>query len=75
MSREKKLIEKSKILISQIDDLFKDSDCSLLEVIYIISMTLYIYFNVNGINVEDFVKALYAAGDHFKKQKNNEIQT
>nr|DAR76347.1 MAG TPA: 50S ribosomal protein L19 [Caudoviricetes sp.] len=37
-------------------------------------MTLYIYFNVNGINVEDFVKALYAAGDHFKKQKNNEIQ-
>lgn len=74
MSREKKLIEKSKILISQIDDLFKDSDCSLLEVIYIISMTLYIYFNVNGINVEDFVKALYAAGDHFKK-KNNEIQT
>ena len=73
MSREKKLIEKSKILISQIDELFKDSDYSLLEVIYVISMTLYIYFNVNGINVEDFVKALYAASNHFKTQENNEV--
>ena len=75
MSREKKLIEKSKILISQIDELFKDSDYSLLEVIYVISMTLYIYFDVNGINIEDFIKALYAAGNHFKKQENHEIQT
>ena len=73
MSREKKLIEKSKILISQIDELFKDSDYSLLEVIYVISMTLYIYFNVNGINTEDFVKALYAVDNHFKKQENNEV--
>jgi hypothetical protein len=37
-------------------------------------MTLYIYFDVNGINLEDFVKALYAAGNHFKTQKTDEIQ-
>lgn len=54
--------------MSQIDELFKDSDYSILEVIYVISMTLYIYFSVNGINIEDFVKALYAAGNHFKNQ-------
>ena len=74
MSREIQLIKKSKTLISQIDELFRDSDYSLLEVVYVLSMTLYIYFDVNGINLEDFVKALYAAGNHFKTQKTDEIQ-
>ena len=74
MSREIQLIKKSKTLISQIDELFRDSDYSLLEVVYVLSMTLYIYFDVNGINLEDFVKALYAAGNHFKIQKTDEIQ-
>lgn len=73
MEREQQLISKSKELIVTLDKLFSSENYSLLEVIYILSMTLYIYFNVNGIKEEDFVKALYAAKDHFKSQKH-EIQ-
>ena len=71
MEREKQLIKKSKELITTLDKLFSSEEYSLLEVIYIISMTLYIFFRVNGIKEDDFIKAFYSAKDHFK---NNEIQ-
>ena len=73
MEREQQLIVKSKELIATLDKLFSSEEYSLLEVIYILSMTLYIFFKVNGIKEEDFVSALYAAKNHFKSQ-NNEIQ-
>ena len=72
MERESQLIKKSKELITTLDKLFSSEEYSLLEVIYIISMTLYIFFRVNGIKEDDFIKAFYSAKDHFK---NNEIQT
>lgn len=71
MEREKQLIKKSKELITTLDKLFSSEEYSLLEVIYIISMTLYIFFRVSGIKEDDFIKAFYSAKDHFK---NNEIQ-
>lgn len=71
MERESQLIKKSKELITTLDKLFSSEEYSLLEVIYIISMTLYIFFRVNGIKEDDFIKAFYSAKDHFK---NNEIQ-
>ena len=71
MEREKQLIKKSKELIATLDKLFSSEEYSLLEVIYIISMTLYIFFRVNGIKEDDFIKTFYSAKDHFK---NNEIQ-
>ena len=71
MEREKQLIKKSKELITTLDKLFSSEEYSLLEVIYIISMTLYIFFKVNGIKEEDFVKALYSSREHFN---NNEVQ-
>ena len=71
MEREKQLIKKSKEFITTLDKLFSSEEYSLLEVIYIISMTLYIFFRVNGIKEDDFIKAFYSAKDHFK---NNEIQ-
>ena len=71
MEREKQLIKKSKELITTLDKLFSSEEYSLLEVIYIISMTLYIFFRVNGIKEDDFIKAFYSAKDHFK---NNEVQ-
>ena len=71
MEREKQLINKSKELITTLDKLFSSEEYSLLEVIYIISMTLYIFFRANGIKEDDFIKAFYSAKDHFK---NNEIQ-
>lgn len=71
MEREKQLIKKSKELMTTLDKLFSSEEYSLLEVIYIISMTLYIFFKVNGIKEEDFVKALYSSRDHFN---NNEVQ-
>lgn len=71
MEREKQLIKKSKELMATLDKLFSSEEYSLLEVIYIISMTLYIFFKVNGIKEEDFVKALYSSRDHFN---NNEVQ-
>lgn len=71
MEREKQLIKKSKELITTLDKLFSSEEYSLLEVIYIISMTLYIFFRANGIKEDDFIKAFYSAKDHFK---NNEIQ-
>lgn len=71
MEREKQLIKKSKELMATLDKLFSSEEYSLLEVIYIISMTLYIFFKVNGIKEEDFVKSLYSSRDHFN---NNEVQ-
>ena len=71
MEREKQLIKKSKELITTLDKLFSSEEYSLLEVIYIISMTLYIFFRASGIKEDDFIKAFYSAKDHFK---NNEIQ-
>ena len=71
MERESQLITKSKELITTLDKLFSSEEYSLLEVIYIISMTLYIFFRVNGIKEDDFIKTFYSAKDHFK---NNEIQ-
>ena len=71
MEREKQLIKKSKELMTTLDKLFSSEEYSLLEVIYIISMTLYIFFRVNGIKEDDFIKAFYSAKDHFK---NNEVQ-
>lgn len=71
MEREKQLIKKSKELITTLDKLFSSEEYSILEVIYIISMTLYIFFRVSGIKEDDFIKAFYSAKDHFK---NNEIQ-
>lgn len=71
MEREKQLIKKSKELMTTLDKLFSSEEYSLLEVIYIISMTLYIFFKVNGIKEEDFVKSLYSSRDHFN---NNEVQ-
>lgn len=71
MERESQLIKKSKELITTLDKLFSSEEYSLLEVIYIISMTLYIFFRVSGIKEDDFIKAFYSAKDHFK---NNEIQ-
>lgn len=71
MEREKQLIKKSKELMATLDKLFSSEEYSLLEVIYIISMTLYIFFKVNGIKEEDFVKALYSSREHFN---NNEVQ-
>ena len=71
MEREKQLIKKSKELMATLDKLFSSEEYSLLEVIYIISMTLYIFFKVNGIKEEDFVKALYSSRGHFN---NNEVQ-
>lgn len=71
MERESQLIKKSKELITTLDKLFSSEEYSLLEVIYIISMTLYIFFRVNGIKEDDFIKIFYSAKDHFK---NNEIQ-
>ena len=57
--------------MTTLDKLFSSEEYSLLEVIYIISMTLYIFFKVNGIKEEDFVKALYSSREHFN---NNEVQ-
>ena len=57
--------------MATLDKLFSSEEYSLLEVIYIISMTLYIFFKVNGIKEEDFVKSLYSSRDHFN---NNEVQ-
>ena len=71
MEREKQLIKKSKELMATLDKLFSSEEYSLLEVIYIISMTLYIFFKVNGIKEEDFVKSLYSSRGHFN---NNEVQ-
>ena len=71
MERESQLIKKSKELMATLDKLFSSEEYSLLEVIYIISMTLYIFLKVNGIKEEDFVKALYSSRDHFN---NNEVQ-
>lgn len=73
METESQLIRKSKELIAVLDKLFNSGEYSLLEVIYVISMTLYIFFRVNGIKEEDFVKALYSAKDHFSNN-NNEVQ-
>ena len=73
MERESQLIKKSKELIATLDKLFSSEEYSLIEVIYIISMTLYIFLKVNGIKEEDFVKALYSAKDHFSNN-NNEVQ-
>ena len=72
METESQLIKKSKELIATLDKLFSSEEYSLIEVIYVISMTLYIFFRVNGIKEEDFVKALYSAKDHFSN--NNEVQ-
>ena len=37
-------------------------------------MTLYIYFSVNGIEEDDFITALKSAGNHFKSNKQDEVQ-
>lgn len=73
MERESQLIEKSKELIATLDKLFSSEEYSLLEVVYVISTTLYIFFRVNGIKEDDFIKAFYSAKDHFKN-KDNEVQ-
>ena len=73
MERESQLIEKSKELIATLDKLFSSEEYSLLEVVYIISMTLYIFFRVNDIKEDDFIKAFYSAKDNFEN-KDNEVQ-
>ena len=74
MTREQQLIFKSKELIAYIDKLFSSEEYSLLEVIYVLAMTLYIYFNVNGIEEDDFITALKSAENHFKSNKQDEVQ-
>ena len=73
MERESQLIEKSKELIATLDKLFSSEEYSLLEVVYVISMTLYIFFRVNDIKEDDFIKAFYSAKDHFEI-KDNQVQ-
>ena len=73
MERESQLIEKSKELIATLNKLFSSEEYSLIEVVYVISMTLYIFFRVNGIKEDDFIKAFYSAKDHFEN-KDNEVQ-
>lgn len=70
------LIELSKKLIAQIDSIFSDNNYSLLDVVYVLSMTLYIFLSANKIPIDTFISVLKSAEEHFNTDKKleDEIQ-
>lgn len=75
-NKEMELIELSKKLIAQIDGIFSDNKYSLLDVIYVLSMTLYIFLSANKIPIDTFINVLKTAESHFNTDKklDDEIQ-